>query len=404
MSVFDELRGMTSLRPLFLRHVAQTGPEPFLLEVDHASGIYIYDVKGMPYVDLNSGYCVSVLGHCHPRVVAAVQNQAATYMHTTVYGEHIQSPQVLLAKKLTEQLDSSLDCVFFVNSGAEAVEGAMKLAKRVTGRHEIIACHHAYHGSTQGADSLRSDIDYTSAFMPLLPGIRNIHFSSFDDLDLINEATAAVLIEPIQGEAGVRIADPGYLQALRKRCDETGALLMFDEIQTGMGRTGRFCAHQHDNIVPDVLLLAKSLGGGMPIGAFISRKTYLNQFTHNPVLGHLTTFGGHPVSCAAALATLEELLEKDFISKAELHAQRFISRLQHPKIREIRNVGLMMAVELQHDISLADFMHHALDHGILTDWFLFDKRSFRIAPPLIITEEEIDFVCDRLIDILDRLG
>ncbi|HLF64532.1 MAG TPA: aspartate aminotransferase family protein [Saprospiraceae bacterium] len=392
---------MSSLRPLFLHHIAQTGPSPVMLEPERASGIYIYDVSGNPYVDLNSGYCVSVLGHCHPRVVEAVQKQAAIYMHTTVYGEHIQSPQVQLAKKLTEQLDPSLNCVFFVNSGAEAVEGAMKLAKRVTGRYEIVACHKAYHGSTQGADSLRSDLEYTSAFMPLLPGIRNIHFSNFDDLKHITETTAAVLIEPVQGEAGVRIPAPGYLQSLRKRCDETGALLIFDEIQTGMGRTGHLFAYQRYGVVPDVLLLAKSFGGGMPLGAFISRKSLLNEFTHDPALGHLTTFGGHPVSCAAALATLEELLEGDYMAAVESRAQRFISQLQHPMIREIRNVGLMMAVELSEGISLTDFIRQVFDHGVLTDWFLFDNRSWRISPPLIMNEEEIDMACERLIGILE---
>jgi acetylornithine/succinyldiaminopimelate/putrescine aminotransferase len=406
MGAVSEIRNPKSemsLRPLFLQHIAQTSPSPIMLEPKRASGIYIYDETDKPYVDLNSGYCVSVLGHCHPRVVEAVQKQAASYMHTTVYGEHIQSPQVRLAKKLSEQLDPSLDSVFFVNSGAEAVEGAMKLAKRVTGRHEIIACHKAYHGSTQGADSLRSDIGYTSAFMPLLPGVRHIHFSDDHDLALISSSTAAVLIEPIQGEAGVRIPDPGYLQALRQRCDETGALLIFDEIQTGMGRTGYLFAHQREEVVPDVLLLAKSLGGGMPIGAFISRKEYTESFTHNPALGHLTTFGGHPVSCAAALATLEELLEGDHMSKVGSLAQRFISGLQHSGIREIRHVGLMMAVELQEDTSVADFVLRAFEQGILTDHFLFDHRSFRIAPPLIITEAQIDAVCNTLMGILGHM-
>ncbi len=391
-----------SLRPLFLRHIAQTGPTPVMLEPDHASGIYIYDVNGRAYIDLNSGYCVSVLGHCYPEVVKAVQEQAATYMHTTVYGEHIQSPQVRLAKLLIDQLDPSLDCVFFVNSGAEAVEGAMKLAKKVTGRREIIACHNAYHGSTQGADSLRSDIGYTSAFMPLLPGIRHIHFSDSTDLTLITEETAGVIIEPVQGEGGVRIPDSGYLQALRKRCDETGALLIFDEIQTGMGRTGHLFAHQGFGVVPDVLMLAKSLGGGMPLGAIVSRKDNLNMFATNPELGHLTTFGGHPVSCAAAFTTLSILLEKDYIATVQARAAQFISRLQHPVITEVRSAGLMMAVELREDISLADFLHHALDRGILSDFFLFDHHAFRIAPPLVISQSEVDLICDELVQVMEK--
>ena len=395
---------MPSLRPLFFHHIAQTGPAPFLIEPEQASGIYIYDVDGKRYTDLNSGYCVSVLGHCHPRVVRAVQEQTAAYMHTTVYGEHIQSPQVLLAKSLTEQLDPSLDCVFFVNSGAEAVEGSMKLAKRVTGRYEIIACHNAYHGSTQGADSLRSDKEYAQAFMPLIPGVRHIRFSEFEDLALITEATAAVIIEPVQGEAGVRLPAEGYLPALRKRCDETGTLLVFDEIQTGLGRTGYLFAHQRYHVVPDILLLAKSLGGGMPLGALIAKKSFLDAFTHHPELGHLTTFGGHPVSCAAALAALDELLEKGYISDVESLAAKFISGLRHPSIYEIRNAGLMMAVELVESVSVDQFVHTALDAGIITDPFLFGQRSFRIAPPLIITEIEIADICETLLRVLDSVS
>jgi acetylornithine/succinyldiaminopimelate/putrescine aminotransferase len=386
-----------------MQHIAQTGPSPFLLEPGRASGIYIYDTDGNAYVDLNSGYCVSVLGHCHPRIVQAVQSQAETYMHTTVYGEHIQTPQVMFATLLTAQLDPSLNCVFFVNSGAEAVEGAMKLAKRATGRYEIIACHHAYHGSTQGADSLRSDTEYTGAFMPLLPGIRHMHFSNFDDLSLITTQTAAVIIEPIQGEAGVRIPAEGYLQALRDRCDTTGALLVFDEIQTGMGRTGSLFAHQRFGIIPDILLLAKSLGGGMPLGAFISRKSLLHAFTHDPMLGHLTTFGGHPVSCAAGLATLEELLEKHYVDLVESKAKYFVDHLRHAAIREIRHAGLMMAVELHKDVPVTTFVQRAFDAHILTDWFLFDQCSFRIAPPLIIEKADVERVCSVLIDILDEM-
>jgi acetylornithine/succinyldiaminopimelate/putrescine aminotransferase len=392
---------MSALRPLFLHHIAQTSDSPALVEPERASGLYIYDTEGKRYVDLNSGYSVSVLGHCHPRVVQAVQHQAETYMHTTVYGEHIQAPQVRLAKKLSELLDPSLDCVYFVNSGAEAVEGAMKLARRCTARYEIVACRNAYHGSTQGADSLRSDLDYTSAFMPLLPGIRHIDFSSFDDLSLITKATAAVIIEPIQAESGVQLPTIGYLKALRQRCDETGALLIFDEIQTGLARTGRMFAHQVYEVVPDILLLAKSLGGGMPLGAFISKKTLLRSFTFRPVLGHLTTFGGHPVSCAAALATIDVLLEEKLIDTVEEKARRFLDKLQHPAITEVRKAGLMMAVELRTDFPVGDFLMRALENGLITDWFLFNHSSFRIAPPLIITFEEIDMVCEVIMSTLD---
>ncbi len=393
---------MSSLSTLFLKRIAQTGPAPAMVEVDHAEGIYLFDTSGKRYTDLNSGYCVSAMGHCHPRVVAAIQEQAARYMHTSVYGEHIQSPQVRLAELLASLLDASLDNVFFVNSGAEAVEGAMKLARRVTGRPEIVSCHKSYHGSTQGADSLRSDIEYTSAFMPLLPGIRHLHFSASEDLDRITSETAAVILEPVQSEAGVRLPAPGYLQALRRRCDEVGALLIFDEIQTGMGRTGVMFAYQQYGVIPDILLLAKALGGGMPLGALISRSTLLDQFTHDPAFGHLTTFGGHPVCCAAALAALETLIEGDYLNGVEEKSRHFLSRLQHPVIREVRAAGLLMAVELGPEVSLGHFVRHAQDRGIVTDQFLFDVHSFRIAPPLIITHSQIDETCDQLLGLLDE--
>jgi acetylornithine/succinyldiaminopimelate/putrescine aminotransferase len=374
-----------------------------MLEIDHASGIYLVDTSGKRYVDLNSGYCVSALGHCHPEVVAAIQDQSASYLHTSVYGEHIQTPQVRLAQKLTAQLDPSLDCVFFVNSGAEAVEGAMKLAKRVTGRPEIIACHKAYHGSTQGADSLRSDLEYTNAFMPLLPGIRHVSFSDHDGLEAISTNTAAVIIEPVQGEAGVRLPGSAYLKALRETCSEKGALLVFDEIQTGMGRTGSFCAHQQYGVVPDILLLAKALGAGMPLGAIVSTQPHLKSFTFNPPLGHLTTFGGHPVCCAAGLAGLNVLVDSGLLAEVHFKANQFVTRLRHPAIKEIRHSGLLMAVEMTDGISSEFVCRKLFEDGIITDNFLFDDRSFRIAPPLIITEEEITTVCDTILRVLDGI-
>jgi acetylornithine/succinyldiaminopimelate/putrescine aminotransferase len=375
-----------------------------MLEIDHASGIYLFDTSGNRYMDLNSGYCVSSLGHCHPQVVSAIQQQASSYLHTSVYGEHVQSPQVRLAQKLTAQLDPTLDCVFFVNSGAEAVEGAMKLAKRYTGRPEIIACRNAYHGSTQGADSLRSDLAYTNAFMPLLPGIRHITFSDQGDLSQITTQTAAVIIEPVQGEAGVRLPAQGYLNALRERCSKTGALLIFDEIQTGIGRTGTFCAHEQYGVVPDILLLAKALGAGMPLGAIVSRQERLSTFTTNPPLGHLTTFGGHPVCCAAALAGLEVLLDSGLLSQVNSKADYFVQRLQHPAIKEIRYSGLLMAVELKDGYSSEAFCALAMSNGLITDYFLFNKHSFRIAPPLIITPEEIDMICEIILSVLDSMA
>lgn len=395
--IFDSMSGLSDL---FLKRIAQTSATPALVEVERASGIHIYDTQGKEYVDLNSGYCVSALGHCHPKVVAAVQEQAGSYMHTSVYGEHVQSPQVRLAQLLTAQLDASLDTVFFCNSGAEAVEGAMKLAKRATGRYEIVACRNAYHGSTQGADSLRSDLDYIGAFLPLLPGIRHMRFNEVADLDTITKQTACVIMEPVQAEAGVRLPSPNYLKAVRERCDETGALLVLDEIQTGMGRTGKFCAHQHHGVAPDILLLAKALGAGLPLGAIISRHALLHQFTHDPSLGHLTTFGGNPVSCAAALAALEVMLETHLVDAVEKKATHLVAQLQHPAIHEIRHSGLLMGIDLRKP---AEPVVRALAaEGIITDHFLFDPNAFRIAPPLIISEQEIGMICERILRVLDK--
>jgi acetylornithine/succinyldiaminopimelate/putrescine aminotransferase len=394
---------MIGMSKLFLRHVAQTGPAPAMLEVERAEGIYLYDPSGTRYVDLNSGYCVSALGHGHPAVVEAVHVQASRYMHTSAFGEHVQSPQVRFAEKLHRVLDESLDCVFFVNSGSEAVEGAMKLAKRVTGRHEIVAAHNAYHGSTQGADSLRSDIEYIDAFMPLLPGIRHVRFSDFEDLASITQHSAAVIIEPVQGEAGVRLPAPGYLEALRARCTEMGALLIFDEIQTGMGRTGHMFAHQGYGVTPDILLLAKALGGGMPLGAFISNKQYLDAFSRDPELGHLTTFGGHPVCCAAGLAAMEVMMVGSLLAGVHERTAQFVAGLEHDAVDEIRHAGLLMAVELKADIDAGEFVSRARDHGIITDQFLFHPQAFRIAPPLIITKEEVNMVCQSIRRALDEM-
>ncbi len=392
---------MISSRQVFLNHLAQTSPSPLMVEVAYAEGIYFYSPEGKQYADLISGIAVSSLGHRHPRVVEAIKNQVDKYMHVMVYGELIQSPQNTLAQKLTALLPAHLNNVYFVNSGTEATEGAMKLAKRYTGRSEIIACHQAYHGSSQGALSLGEEV-YRQAFRPLLPDIKHIYYGSYRDIEQeITERTAAVIIEPIQGEAGVIKACKPYFEALRKRCDDTGTLLIFDEVQSGFGRTGKLWAFEHYGVTPDILLLAKSLGGGMPIGAFISSKEIMHSLTNQPILGHITTFGGHPVSCAAALASIEVLTESQLYLEAEAKAQHFIKHLKHPKILQIRNCGLMMAVAFESFEVLKPIIDKALELGVLTDWFLYCDNAMRIAPPLTITFEQIEQVCSILLEAMD---
>jgi acetylornithine/succinyldiaminopimelate/putrescine aminotransferase len=393
---------MSSLRQQFLQHVAQTSAFPLSLEIDRAEGMYLYDPQGKAYLDLIAGIGVSCLGHRHPAVVKAVKEQADRYMHTLVYGEFVLSPQVDLATLLSEQLPKELDSVYFVNSGTEATEGAMKLAKRYTGRGEIIACKKAYHGSTQGAASLMEPTTFTQAFYPLLPGIRHIEFNCEWCLQQITEHTAAVIVETVQGEWGVRPPNGNYLQQLRRRCDETGTLLILDEIQAGMGRTGTLWAFEQYGIQPDILLLAKGLGGGMPIGAFIASKEVMSSLSNDPVLGHITTFGGHPVNCAAGLATLRTLLQEGYIEQVKSKEQLFRSLLKHPKIIEIRSAGLLMAVELSDFDVVRRVIRRCLDQGMITDWFLFNDRSLRIAPPLIIDEKQIRWACEVILNALDQ--
>ena len=390
-------------RHLFLRHVAQTSSAPLQLEIEKGEGMFLYDTSGKAYMDLIAGIGVSCLGHCHPNVVNAAKAQLDRYLHTMVYGEYVLSPQVRLAKLLTDHLPDPLDNVYFVNSGAEATEGAMKLAKRYTGRAEIIACKNAYHGSTQGAASLMHPTDFTQAFYPLLPGIRHIEFNDIDDLDQINEHTACVIVETVQGEWGIRPPKNDYLKKLRQRCNETGALLVLDEIQAGFGRTGTLFAFQQYDIVPDILLLAKGLGGGMPIGAFIASREVMQVLSHDPVLGHITTFGGHPVCCAAALATLETLLGEELIDQVKNKESLFRQLLDHPTIREVRSAGLMMAVELKDFEEVQTVIQDCLKNGLITDWFLFNDRSLRIAPPLIITESQIREACTIILNAMDKL-
>ena len=392
---------MPSKRQLFLQHVAQTSRMPLMLEIERAEGLYVYDINGKKYMDLNSGICVSSLGHCHPTVVDAIKSQTEMYMHTMVYGEHIQTPQVALADLLASYLPDAMDSVYLVNSGTEAVEGAMKLAKRHTGRYEIVAASKAYHGSTQGAESLRSDHDLTGAFRPLIPGIRHIDFNKFDQLERITESTAAVIIEPVQAEAGVILPASGYLEAVRKRCDEVGAMLVLDEIQTGYGRTGYLFAFQAISVVPDILTVGKAMGGGMPIAAFISSRKIMQDLTNNPALGHITTFGGHPVTSAAAYACLETLMTSDLIAAVGGKSDLFGQLLVHDIIVEVRRAGLMMAVELTKKRFLKYVVEYTIDNGGLIDWFLFNQKAFRLAPPLIITEEQIREACQLLLAACD---
>ncbi|MCE7926406.1 MAG: aspartate aminotransferase family protein [Haliscomenobacteraceae bacterium CHB4] len=385
------------LRQLFLRHIAQTSPAPLGLEIERGEGCWLFDNVGKKYLDLIAGIGPSVLGHRHPRVQAAVQQQLDSYWHTLVYGEFVLSPQVKLARLLAENLPG-LDSVYFVNSGTEATEGAMKLAKRYTGRPDIIACRYAYHGSTQGAASLMWPTDFTLAFQPLLPGIRFIDFNREADFDRVGRHTAAVIVETVQGEAGLIRPNPGWLQALRCRCDETGTLLILDEIQAGMGRTGSLFAFEKYAIVPDILLLAKGFGGGMPLGAFIARREVMQTLAHDPVLGHITTFGGHPVCAAAGLATLEILLEGDLLAQVPAKEALFRELLVHPAIREVRSAGLWLAVDLGDAGKVQQVIQHCISCGVITDWFLFNDRSLRIAPPLIISEEDIRWACGVILD------
>ncbi|TAG53614.1 MAG: aspartate aminotransferase family protein [Cytophagales bacterium] len=389
-----------SQRQLFLAHVAQTSDFPLALEIESAKGVWMYS-KQKKYLDLISGIGVSNVGHCHPKVVEAIQNQAAKFMHLMVYGEYIYSPQVKLAEKICQLLPSNLDNCYFTNSGTEATEGALKLAKRYIGRTQIIACHQSYHGSSHGALSVMGNEKFKQNYRPLLPDIEFITFGSWSDIDKITTQTACVIMEVIQGEAGVVMACESYFKLLRKKCTETETLLIFDEIQTGFGRTGKMFAFEHYNIVPDILLVAKGMGGGMPIGAFISSKKIFEVLKNNPILGHITTFGGNPVCCAAALATIETIENEDLISKVDSKGELFIDLLKHKSIKSIRQKGLMIAVEMSDFIFLKKVIDRCIENGIITDWFLHCDNSMRIAPPLVISEAEIRLSCEVIIESLD---
>ncbi len=391
---------MSSLRQLFLRHLAQTSPAPLALEIERAEGCYLYDAAGKRYLDLIAGIGVSALGHRHPAVTAAVQAQLDRYWHTLVYGEFVLSPQVRLAEFLASRLPG-LDAVYLVNSGTEATEGAMKLAKRFTGRPEIVACRYAYHGSTQGAASLMWPTDFTLPYHPLLPGIRHIDFNCDGCLQQITERTAAVVVETVQAEWGIRKPRAEWLQALRRRCTETGALLILDEIQAGCGRTGTLFAFEQYDVQPDILLLAKGFGGGMPIGAFVAPQRIMQVLSVDPPLGHITTFGGHPVCAAAALATLQTITEPGLLEAIPGKERLFRALLTHPAVKDIRSAGLWLAVDLDDAGKVQRAIRRCLDLGVVTDWFLFNDRSLRIAPPLVIREEEIRFACDVLLEAME---
>ncbi len=392
------------LREQFLRHVGQTSPSPLGLEIQRAEGVFLYTPEGKKYVDLVSGVSVSNVGHSNPEVTDAVCEQARRHMHLMVYGEIIQKPQVEHAALLASRLPGNLDVVYYVNSGSEANEAAVKLAKRATGRTEIISCINSYHGSTHGALSLMGSEKFKNAFRPLLPDIRHIRFNSIEDLDFITAKTAAFIIEPVQGEGGVRIPEEGYLEAVRQKCTQTGTILIFDEIQTGFGRCGKLFAAEKWDVVPDIITLAKALGGGMPLGALAASAELMSMWQSNPVLGHITTFGGHPVSCAAALASLKILIREEWVANAERKGLLYKTILEsHKAVKEIRQVGLLLAVDLGESRAAERILPLLIEEGVMSDWFLFDENSFRIAPPLSITDEEIIYSASLIAAALDRL-
>lgn len=387
---------------VFLNNIAQTTPFPFLIPVERAEGIYLYTPEGKRYTDLISGIAVSNIGHRHPHVINAIQSQLEKHLHVMVFGEYIQSASNRLAKKLTELLPPSLNCTYFVNSGTEANEGALKLAKRITGRTEIISCRKSYHGSTHGSMSVSGNEIKKYAFRPLLPDVRFIDFNKMEELEAITDRTACVIMETIQGDAGVRVPSKSYMKAVRKKCDETGTLLILDEIQCGMGRTGTLFAFEQFDIVPDILTIAKAFGGGLPIGAFIADKNLMQTLTHDPMLGHITTFGGNPVCCASALATLEVIEKEKLLDQVEKKGKLIENLLKHPLIKEVRRIGLMFAIDFDTQERVEKIVKYAMDKGVITFWFLSHPNSFRIAPPLTITEEEIKESCQVIVEAIDR--
>ena len=389
-------------KEIFLHTIAPTSPYPFLIPIERAEGIYLYSPDGKIYMDMISGIGVSNIGHRHPHVIKAIKDQLDKHLHVMVFGEYIQSSPNALAKKLASLLPPSLNCCYFVNSGTEANEGALKLAKRITGRMEIISCKKSYHGSTHGSLSVSGNEVKKQAFRPLLPDVKFIEFNNSTDLKEITNRTSCVMMETVQGDAGVRIPDKDYLQAVRKRCSETGAQLILDEIQCGMGRTGKLFAFEHYDIVPDILTIAKAFGGGLPIGAFISSEENMKLLSHDPMLGHITTFGGNPVCCASALATLQVIENENLLARVESKGQLIERLLQHPKIKAIRRIGLLFAFDFDSPETVNNIVNKAKEKGVICYWFLSHPNSFRIAPPLTITEEEIEKACTIIFDAIEQ--
>lgn len=382
-----------NLRQLFLQHVAQTSSAPLSLEIVKASKSTLTDASGKNYIDLIGGISVANIGHSHPQLINAIRHQLDNYLHIMVYGEFVQSPQVKYAKLLSDNLPGALNSVYFTNSGAEAIEGAMKLAKRATGRSEICCFNLSYHGSTQGALSIIGSEYWRSAYRPLLPGIQRLNYNSYGNLELITTSTACVIIETVQAEAGIIVPQREWLQALARQCKETGTLLVVDEVQAGFGRTGKLWGFQHFDIIPDILVLGKALGGGLPLGAFIANRQLMYSLADNPVLGHITTFGGHPLCCTAGMAALEILLESEWFMEVKEKEQLFKQLLVHPLIKSVRSFGLWMAVEFDSFDTCKRVIDRAIEGGVLTDWFLFASNCLRISPPLLISKEEIESAC-----------
>ena len=393
---------MSSAKDIFKLHQAQTFPFPSCLEIESAKESYIYDVNGKSYLDFVAGVSANTLGHSNPIITNAVKQQLDKYTHVMVYGEYVQSPQYKLAQLLADNLPKSLSTTYFVNSGTEAIEGAMKLAKRATGRSEIISCKDSYHGSTQGALSIMGNEDHKAKYRPLLPHCNQIIFNDENSLDRITKKTAAVVIELIQGGTGFITITNDFLNKIRERCNETGTLLIFDEIQTCYGRLGTLFGFEKYDIIPDILCIAKGMGGGMPIGAFISSWELMNLLTFEPKLGHITTFGGHPVNCAASLACLQHLLNSDIMKEVDKKEQLFRTHLSHPKIKEIRGTGLILSVELDSEELTKKVVEKSLENGLILFYFLFTKTAIRITPPLNISEKEIIEGCKIIKEILNQ--
>jgi acetylornithine/succinyldiaminopimelate/putrescine aminotransferase len=390
------------LKEEFFKYQAQTSPHPLAIEISHANGCYIYGAQGKEYLDFVAGVSANTLGHNHPKISQAIKDQVDKYTHVMVYGEFVQQPQVDLCKLLADNLPQPLETVYLTNSGTEATEGALKLAKRFTGRSEIIAAKHGYHGNTQGAMSVCGAEEQNSAFRPLIPGIKFITFNNLTDLNKITNRTAGVILETIQGGAGFIESQNDYLKKVKDRCAEVGALLILDEIQSGIGRTGKLFGFENYNVVPDIIVAGKGLGGGMPIGAFISSFQIMDCLKQHPKLGHITTFGGHPVIAAAALATLKELLSSDLIAQTLQKESLFRKLLVHPLITEIRGRGLMLAPMVESSEMASKIILKCLDRGLIMFWLLFEGKALRITPPLTISEDEIYKGCNIIIEVLNE--